>query len=64
MPSVSQDELKSNFNVALLATCLGCFPFLLLRIWAQPFSNTVLAARFVALCMPCLGWVLKLRSPC
>lgn len=52
MLSVFEDELNpSYFNVALVATCLGCCPFLLLRPWAEPF-----AAKFAA--PPCaLTWV-------
>lgn len=58
LPSVSECELlnPSFFNVVLVATCLGGFPFPLLRVWAEPFATTVASCQVWCLTMcPCLG---------
>lgn len=60
MPSGSEDELNpSCFSLVLVATHLGCFPFLPPRVWAEPFlPQRPLPACCPATC-PCPGWALR-----
>lgn len=56
MPSGSEDELNLHFfSVVLVATHLGCFPFLPPRVWAEPFSTAAPAAGLLPSHVPLPG---------